>query len=132
MDFQVGVLTRLLTAPAVSGFVGSRINWVTRPQKEALPAVSLQVISDPRPEHLKGFDGARETRVQCDCWAASYSGALGLARACIAALREPATVQDKKFGHARVEGQRDLGETVADGTFVHRQAVDLIIWHVGD
>lgn len=132
MDFQSGVRARLLADSTVSGIVGTRIDWVNRPQKAALPAISLQTVSDPRSEHLKGFDGARETRVQCDCWAATYSAALALARAAIAALKSPATISGKKFGNARVDAQRDLGENVADGNFIHRQSVDFIIWHVGD
>lgn len=132
MDFQSGVRARLLTNNTVSGIVGTRVDWMTRPQKAALPAISLQTISDPRTGHLKGFDGARATRVQCDCWAATYAAALALARAAIAALQPPATISGKKFGNAQVDAQRDLGEAVADGSFIHRQSIDFIIWHVGD
>lgn len=139
MDFYGGVTARLLTDPAVSGIADQRVNWGLRPQGEPLPAVTLQVVSDPRPAHLKGFDGARATRLQCDCWAETLTQALALARAVIAALKDPATVSGKKFGNALVDGQRDLGETVgsgsdarASGTFIHRQSVDLIIWHSGD
>lgn len=132
MDFQTGVRARLLADDAVAAVAATRIYWVERPQKSALPAITLQTVSDPRPDHLKGPDGARGTRIQCDCWAESYASALSLARAVIAALQSPATIEDKKFGNARVEGQRDLGESVTDGTFIHRQSVDLIIWHVGD
>lgn len=132
MDFQSGVRARLLANNTVSGIVGARVDWMTRPQKAALPAISLQTISDARPDHLKGFDGARETRVQCDCWAATYAAALALARAAIATLQPPKTISGKKFGNARVDAQRDLGENIADGSFIHRQSVDFIIWHVGD
>lgn len=132
MDFQSGVRARLLANSTVSGIVGSRVDWVTRPQKAALPAISLQTVSDPRPDHLKGVDGARATRVQCDCWAVTYASAMTLARAAIAALQPPATISGKKFGNARVDAQRDLGENIADGSFIHRQSVDLIIWHVGE
>jgi hypothetical protein len=132
MDFQTGVRSRLLANGDVAAIVGTRIDWVERPQNSALPAISLQTISDPRPLHLKGMDRARSTRVQCDCWAETYAAALALARAAIAALSSPATISGKKFGHAQVDAQRDLGETVGDGSFIHRQSVDFIIWHVGD
>lgn len=139
MDFQAGVRARLLADSTVSGIVGTRIDWMTRPQKSALPSISLQTISDSRPDHLKGFDGSRATRVQCDCWAATvdggpsgYSTAMALARAVIAALQQPATISGKKFGNARVDAQRDLGEKIADSSFIYRQSVDFIIWHVGD
>lgn len=132
MDFQTGVRARLLANSTVSAIVGTRVDWMARPQNAALPAISLQTVSDSRPDHLKGFDGARETRVQCDCWAATYAAALALARAVIAALQPPTTITGKRFGNARVDAQRDLGENIADGSFIHRQSVDFIIWHVGD
>ena len=131
MDLQSGLRARLLAAGPVAAAVGTRVSWVTRPQSTGVPAITLQTISDARPEHLKGLDSARETRVQLDCWAATYASALSLARACIAALSGPATISGKRFGNTRVDGQRDLGEDV-NGTFLHRQSVDLLIWHVGD
>lgn len=131
MDMQGGLRARLLASTEVTAAVGSRVYWVQRPQGSLPPAVTLQTVSDPRPEHLKGPDGARETRVQMDCWATTYAAALSLARTCIAALSGPATINGKRFGNTRVDGQRDLGEDV-NGTFLHRQSVDLLIWHVGD
>lgn len=127
-DMQAALRTRLISAGTAAG---SRVTWVERPQLSALPAITLQTISDGRPQHLKGFDGARGTRVQIDCWASTYAAALSLARAVIAALQPPAVISGKKFGQAQIDGQRDLGEDVS-GTFIHRQSVDLIIWHVGD
>lgn len=132
MDFQGGIRARLLAAAPVAAIVGTRVDWMTRPQKSALPAITLQTVSDSRPEHLKGADGARATRVQVDCWTATYAAGLTLARAVIAALQEPVTISGKRFGNARVDGQRDLGENLADNSFIHRQSVDLVIWHVGD
>ncbi|ATP20809.1 tail completion protein gp17 [Sphingobium yanoikuyae] len=139
MNFQEGVTSRLLASAPVTNIVNRRINWGQRPQGEPFPGLTLQVVSDPRPAHLKGYDGARYTRLQADCWAETLVQALALAAAVIATLKEPVTVGDKKFGNALVDGQRDLGETVgggtgsqSSGTFIHRQSVDLLIWHVGD
>lgn len=131
MNFGEGVTARLLQAGAVTAIAGNRVNWVTRPQLSALPALTLQVISDPRPQHLKGFDGARDTRLQIDAWASGHGIAVALAAAAIAALASPATISGKRFGRAQVDGPRDLGEEV-NGSFVHRQSVDLTIRHVGD
>lgn len=131
MDMQGGLRARLLASAQVQAAAGTRIYWVQRPQTSALPAITLQTISDGRPEHLKGQDGARETRVQMDVWAATYAAALSLARAAIAAVTGPAVTDGKRFGNTRVDGQRDLGEDV-NNTFVHRQSVDLLIRHVGD
>lgn len=139
MNFREAVTYRLLHDAAVTAIAQARVNWMVRPQSEALPAVTLQVVSDPRTSHLKGEDDARFTRLQADCWAETYLGAVDLAFAVIRAMEQPATVQGKRFGQAQVEGPRDLGETVgsggdaqSSGTFIHRQSVDFIIWHVGD
>lgn len=132
MDFQTGLRARLLADSTVSGLVGTRVYWMQRPQNSGLPAIVLQTISDPRPDHLKGFDGARETRVQCDCWAEGYGAALALGRSAIAALKSPQTISEKRFGNARVDAMRDLSETAAGGETIHRQSVDFLIWHVGD
>lgn len=131
MDMQQGLRARLLAAAPVTGAVGQRIYWVSRPQLSALPAITLQVIADPRVAHLKGRDGARSTRVQMDVWAGSYAAAVSIARAAIGALAEPATIGGKRFGQSTATDQRDLGEDV-NGNFVHRQSVDFLVWHVGD
>jgi hypothetical protein len=132
MDFQSGLRARLIADSAVTAIAAARVSWVERPQKGAMPAVTLQVITDPRTQHMKGFDGARATGVQADCWAKTYLEALALARALIAAVKAPASISGKMFGNAQVTGQRDGGESVGDGSFIHRQSVDLTIWHVGD
>lgn len=132
MDFQEALRARLIAESAVAAIIGARVSWVDRPQKEKLPGLTLQVTADPRPQNLKGFDGARATRVQADCWSLKYGEAVALARAVITAVAAPATINGKTFGNAQVEGQRDLGERIGDGTFVHRQSVDLTIWHAGD
>lgn len=130
-DLQAGIRSRLLANPTVAAAVGTRITWVERPQASGLPAIVLQTISDPRPAHLKDYDAARMTRVQMDVFASSYSSALAITRAAIAALKEPAVVAGKAFGGSFVDSQRDLAEDVG-GTLIHRQSVDLLVWHAGD
>lgn len=132
MDFQEGVRARLIADSAVAAIVGDRVAWMARAKGAPLPAIVLQVVSDPRPSHLKGLEGARSTTVQCDCWAEDYGAAVALARAAIAALVPPETITGKQFGNAQVIGQRDLSEDTDDGKFLHRQSVDFIIRHVGD
>lgn len=132
MDLQQGVRARLIASAAVRAIAATRVSWMTRAKGAPMPAITLQVISDPRPAHLKGLEGARSTRVRVDCWAESYSDALGLARAAIAVLVPPATISGKRFGNGQVVGQQDLAEDLTDGKFIHRQAVDIIIRHVGD
>lgn len=126
-DFATALRARLLADAEVSGTT-TRVHWGIVPQGAALPYIRLQTISDPRPQHLGGYDGARSTRVQADCFAASYGAARGLAEDVIAAVAVPATVGGVQFGRVKAEGPRDLGEDTASG-FVFRASVDLLVEH---
>lgn len=127
-DFASALFARLTADAQVKAVVGSRVYWVNRPQGTPLPAIRLQTISDPRPAHLGGYDGARITRVQADCMAATYGAARQLAEKVVAAVVTPATVGGIQFGHTKAEGPIDLGEDTASG-FVYRASVDLLVEH---
>jgi hypothetical protein len=77
-----------------------------------LPAVTLQIISDIRPQHLKGFNPLRDTRVQIDCWATSYAAVTALKEAVLAAVVPENTSNGIRFDRAIIDGERDLGERV--------------------
>lgn len=134
MDMQGALRARLLAAAPVIALVGNRVDWMTRPQSAGLPAITLQTISDDRPKHLKGYQGFRETRVQCDCWASTYAQSRALAEEVIGVVSPPHAGNGIRFDHAIADGPRDLGEMVGGAantgtTFVHRASVDFIIWH---
>lgn len=132
MDFHEGLISRLLDDAAVSSIADDRIHWVRRPQNEGVPAITLQVVVDPRPAHLGGLDSARSTMVQVDCWAASIAEVVALANGCIAALEPPFNVEEKRFGGAQIVAQRESGEDTVGGQFLYRKSIDLSIWHVGE
>lgn len=98
------------------------------PENAALPYVRYQVASDPRPEHLGGYQSARVTRVQVDCFAAKYSEARSLAEKIIAATATPGVTGGIHFGRIKAEGPRDLGEDTAQG-YIHRASLDLLVEH---
>lgn len=133
MNWEQALRQRLLDETAVAALVGSRVDWTRRAQDGALPAVVLTLVSDPRPQHLEGFEARRQSRVQIDCLA---SGANGKTRAEVAALREAviavlapaATVGAITFGRSTFDPVRDLGEDTESG-FVHRDSFDAYIWH---
>lgn len=124
-DFATALRTRLVDA---STSADTRIYPVIVPQNAVKPYIRYQTISDPRPEHLGGYDGARQVRVQVDCFAATYAAGRALAEAVIAALAAPATVGGVQFGRIKAEGPRDLGEDTATG-FTHRASLDLLVEH---
>lgn len=122
-DMQTALRSRL-----TGGAAGTRVYWNIVPQGAALPYMRLQTISDPRPQHLQGYDSARVTRVQCDCFAATYSAARAMAEAVIAATATPGTTNGIHFGRIKAEGPRDLGEDTAQG-YIHRASLDLLVEH---
>lgn len=127
-DFASALHSRLAAAAPVSAIVGTKVYWVKVPQNATRPYIRLQTISDPRPEHLQGYDSARVTRVQCDCFAETYAVARDLAEKVIAAVATPSAFGGIFFGRIKAEGPRDLGEDVGD-KFIHRASVDLLVEH---
>ena len=132
-DMQSALTERLeanatLAAALVEGGV-ARIHWVKVPQNSPVPYVRMQTVSDPRPQHLKGYQANRETRVQVDVFSASYKQARSLAETVVATMAEPTTVAGVRFGRTRAEGPRDLGEDLPGGGYVHRLSLDLLVWH---
>jgi len=127
-DMPTALRTRLTSDTAVAAVVGTKIYWGIVPQGTTLPYIRLQTISDPRPEHLQGYETARVTRVQCDCFAAKFLDVHSLADKVIAAVGTPGVTGGIHFGRVKAEGPRDLGEDTANG-FVHRASLDLLVEH---
>ena len=128
MGMHAALRARLLADADVAAIAGTRVTWVERPQGAGYPAVTLTTVSDLRGQHMKGFEGFRQSRVQADCWARRHIDAVALAEAVIAAAVGPFVADGVRFGRAAVEGPRGLGESTDDG-YIHRQVVDLILWH---
>lgn len=128
-DFAQALKARLAAYAPLTALTGaSKIHWVKVPQATALPYIRLQVVSDPRPEHLQGYDDARVTRVQADCMAASWGLARDMAEKIIAAVATPGTTSGVHFGRIKAEGPQDLGEDTAAG-YVFRASLDLLVEH---
>jgi hypothetical protein len=123
-SFTAAYTSRLDTA----GVAGGRNYWVKVPQNATLPYTRSQVVSDDRPEHLKGVDGARVSRIQTDCFAETFGASRTLAELVIATMSPPATVDGIQFGHTAAEGPRDLGEDIS-GKFIHMASLDLLVEH---
>lgn len=128
-DFSSALRTRLQTNAGVSAMVGVKVFRGIVPEGTALPYIRMQVVSDPRPEHLKGYDSARVSRVQVDCFAASYGQARDIADRVIAATITPGITEGIHFGRIKAEGPRDLGEDVPGKGYFHRASLDLLAEH---
>lgn len=129
VDFVIALRGRIVAAPAVSTSLGSRLYPVNKvPQNAAKPYAYYQVISDPRPEHLKGYDSARQSRIQIDIVADDYATARAIGENIIETVAVPGTHGGIRFGRTKAEGPRDLSEETASGT-ISRASLDLLPEH---
>lgn len=129
VDFGIALKARLAAYATLTTLTGAgKIHWGKVPQPTVLPYIRLNKVSDPRPEHLKGYQDARVTRVQCDCFASSWGVANDMAEKVIAALATPGVTSGTHFGRIKAEGPQDLGEESANG-YIHRASLDLLVEH---
>ena len=128
MDMPGALRARLLAAAPVTALVAQRIYWVERPQSSALPAITLQVITELRDQHMQGFDGLTMSRVQLDAWALSFGSAKAIAEAALAALVPAVVSNGIEFQRAFSEGPTNSGEPT-ETQFIHRSRIDFIIHH---
>lgn len=132
-DMQAALFARLAADPVIADALASsgltRIFWMAPPQGTGRPYVRLQTITDQMPQHLKGYDAGRQTRVQVDVFADKYAEARNIAKSIISALAEPANAAGVKFGRTKAEGPRDLGDDVEGVGFVYRASMDLLVEH---
>lgn len=128
MSMETDLRARLKDDGSVAGLVGTKVDWTVRPQKSALPAITLQMVSEDRSQHMGGFNTNRATRIQVDCWGATRAIVVSVREAAIAALVPAATKGGTKFLRAFVNNIIDRGEN-ADTGFLHRDLIDLTVWH---
>lgn len=128
MSFEGALRDRLKNAAPVAAIVGTRIDWTVRPEGAPLPAIVLQIVSDARSQHMGGFDAYRATRVQVDCYANTRAAVVTLREAVIAALAPGADQGGVSFLRSFVNNVIDRGENTSTA-FVHRDLIDITIWH---
>lgn len=68
MTPELAICARLLATSAVTAIVSTRVYEIALPQSPRLPAVRVQLVSDPVGYHLRGPDGASRSRVQVDAY----------------------------------------------------------------
>jgi hypothetical protein len=122
MDWRAALRAR------VTGLASGRVYFDERPQGGTLPAIVLVVVSDDRPQHLKGFELA-PGRVQVDAYAATSKEAWDLGEAALALIIPGGAFNGHNFGRADVAiGLRSLAERVGSTT-IFRVSMDLIFHH---
>lgn len=117
MTVEEAITDRLAADAGVSGFVATRVWQLKLPQNPALPAVLVQLISEPQDTHLRGTLAQTVSRVQVDCYGRDtgtdpYEAVSNVAAAVNAALvgQPPFTVDDRYVQMVRRISRRALYE----------------------
>jgi hypothetical protein len=97
MTVETAIRTALVADPGVAALVGGRVYQLILPQDADLPAVLVQLISEPTSPHLRGIDALTGARVQTDVYAAQTSGTDPYAVAEDVAAAVDAALSGRKF-----------------------------------
>jgi len=128
VDWKAALRARLIDDGSVAAIADNRVTWVDRPQLSALPAITLQVVTEDRPQSMSGFLGLDRDTVQVDVWGDSDKAVYDLQEAAIAAVIGVSNANGIKFERAFIDTVRDLGERT-DTKYVHRASIDMIFHH---
>lgn len=125
---EAALIAKLLAATGVTALVSTRINWSRRPQGSALPAIVLHRIDGTPDVHHAGASGLVVSRVQVDCWAASYGSAKAVARAVETAITAQTFTQGAiRFDVILIDSERD--DSTDETTPLFRTSLDLMVHH---
>jgi hypothetical protein len=86
MSIETAIRSALINDTDVSALIGTRVFPMLLAQGYALPAISYQRISGPRPRHTTDATGRVNAIFQIDCWAETYSQARDLSAKVITCL----------------------------------------------
>jgi hypothetical protein len=124
--------------PEIMEAVGGRIGWGRELAGE--PAITNQIITDERPQHMKGFQRFRSTTIQVDVWGRDPKVVRGIRERLIAVLAPAARVDDGATGvvrfqramiaNARGSPEQQQGQTAQRSrTDMFRESIDFIFNH---
>lgn len=126
---EEALVQRLLATASITAIFGLNIHWQRRPETvNLLPALSLNVVGDPRQYTHDGADDWQEVRIQVDSRARTYlSAKLGL-RAVLSELETEHDEGDVHFDEGRkISGTDAPIETLGGGTEVFKITMDIMV-----
>ncbi len=135
MTLESALLDRLLGDANITTATKGQVEWGRT--FTTLPAISLQTISDPRPQHFKGFHRTRATDVQVDIWSKNAEIGAPLREAVIAVLAGPFDADGVHFQRSMITNVRAGAEQQQAGPVpvqriraeVHRTSIDITFTH---
>jgi Protein of unknown function (DUF3168) len=127
---EEAIIARLIADAGVSA-ITTRVHPGSVPQGAALPAIVFNLIDGAPTYTDDGETGLASSRVQIDCWAASYPQAKRLARAVKASLSAfVGTSGGIAFQYILLDTERDLREAgINADDYPFRTSLDFIVWH---
>lgn len=132
---EEALVARLRATSAIStktATFGGRaaIDWVSRPDRSGLPAVTLQGVDSGAIYSHGNQTDLENKRVQIDCWASTYGAARLLARAIITELETSETIGGIRFDTGFLVADRDMmAEDLDGGVRVYRVSLDFSLWY---
>ena len=130
MNFETALAARLLRAAGIAGEVGDRVGWQVRMQGDPLPDITLDIVTDLRPQNFRGFEHCRRTRAQVTVWHRGKAEAVALRDRVIEALAPSALVDGVTFQRATEIAVLPRHER-RDATESWQEIIDLILTHNG-
>lgn len=137
MTLEDAIEARQRGSALINELVAGRIGWDTSLEGE--PAITNQIIADPRPQHYKGFQTLRGTAVQVDVWARDAVVARKIREMLIKVLTPSAVVgaesgtvrfQRASITDVRGGGEPQRGQTVQRSrTELFRESIDFLFIH---
>lgn len=133
MTFEEALTARLNEDITWKAFMSEDGGWSSR--LPAFPGITLQVVVDQRPQHMKGFQKVRQTTVQADVYAETRSEAVATRDGLIATLTPPASIGGVRFQRAMISAVRAGREPEQSGERqryrgeLARESIDFIFTH---
>lgn len=115
MSLEDAIVAMLAAGSRTTALVGSRVSPKIVPQGESLPALTYQVISNPRSYVASGLVDGSMARVQINCIATTMAGA----RAVLNALRDDLADLGSGFG---LGGPRTFAGMELRGVFIEDES----------
>jgi len=125
---QEALVKRLLASNAIAAQLGNRITWVSRPDRDSLPALVLVLVNDPEEETHDSLDNLQYSRIQFSCWGESFGSTQLLKRVVSSEMHQVNTTDDVLFEEAiKLSGISMPMEQLDSGTKLFHYAMDFMV-----
>ncbi|MGB6230837.1 MAG: hypothetical protein WBF53_12025 [Litorimonas sp.] len=132
---QADLIARLRADATLAGALArhdgrSSIDLVTRPDRAAMPGMTVTEVNTNIDYNQSGATSWRETLIQFDIYAATAGETIAASNALTALLHAEATVGATRFSRGYLDSARQMrAEDTDGGERVHRRSIDFRLVH---